>query len=132
MAAAALLPLRMPSNLITTGPNSVALFTRLLNFAVGLLELVLGLRFFLRLAGANATNAFVSFIYHFADLFLAPFKNAFPKSIVEGSVLEWSTLLAMAIYAVVGYALIQLIFILTKQTQAVTVETLDVDMLDEV
>ncbi len=124
----------MPNNLITIGQSPVALIVRLINFATGIVEFLLGLRFFLRFAGANAGNGFVAFIYQFSDLFLAPFRSIFPRSVIEGSVLEWSTLFAMAIYGIVGYALVQLILILTKRDQMVEVdvEPLDIDTLKNV
>lgn len=122
----------MPSNIITIDQNPVTLIVRLINYATSGIELLLGLRFFLRLAGANAANGFVAFVYQFADLFLAPFKNIFPRSVIEGSVFEWSTLFAMAIYGILGYALVQLILILTKKTEIVEVEPLDTDTLRNV
>jgi len=118
----------MPSNIITIDQNPVTLIVRLINYATSGIELLLGLRFFLRLAGANAANGFVAFVYQFADIFLAPFKNIFPRSVIEGSVFEWSTLFAMAIYGILGFALVQLILILTKKTEIIEVEPLDTEI----
>lgn len=123
----------MPNNLITIGHSPVVLIIRLINYAVSIIEFLLGLRFFLRFAGANAGNGFVAFIYQFSDLFLAPFRSIFPRSVIEGSVLEWSTLFAMALYGIIGYALVQLILILTKKQELVEVdvEPLDIDTLKD-
>ena len=126
MAAMALPLLLMPSNLITTGQGPITLIIRIINYAVGLLELLLGIRFLLRIAGANAGNGFVAFIYQFSDMFMTPFRSIFPRSVVEGSVVEWSTLFAMAIYAVLAYALIQLILLMVPHTDIVEVETVEV------
>lgn len=124
----------MPSNIVTIGKSPATLAVRLINYATGIIEFLLGLRFFLRLAGANAGNGFVAFIYQFADLFLAPFRNIFPRSVIEGSVLEWSTLFAMALYGIMGYAITQIILILTRRDEIVAVETetLDIDTLHNI
>lgn len=124
----------MPNNIVAIGQSPVTLSIRLINYAVSIIEFLLGLRFFLRFAGANAANTFVAFLYQFSDLFLAPFRSIFPRSVIEGSVLEWSTLFAMALYGIVGYALVQLILILTKRDQMVEVdvEPLDIDTLKNV
>lgn len=124
----------MPNNVISIGQSPVVLIVRLINYAVSIIEFLLGLRFFLRFAGANAGNGFVAFIYQFSDLFLSPFRSIFPRSVIEGSVFEWSTLFAMAIYGIVGYALTQLILILMKHKEVVEVdvEPLDIDTLKNV
>lgn len=121
----------MPSNTVIIDQSPVVLIVRLINYATGIVESLLGLRFFLRFAGANAGNGFVEFIYQFSDLFLAPFRSIFPRSVIEGSVFEWSSLFAMAIYGIVGYALTQLILILTKHNEVVEVdvEPIEIDTI---
>jgi YggT family protein len=64
---------------LETGKRS-ATFAWIINsiyFLVGLLVILLSLRFFLRIAGANTQNAFAQFIYNISAPFVAPFSTLF-------------------------------------------------------
>src|SRR5688572_8787904 len=50
---------------------------RTISYLVGALVVLLGLRFVLRLAGANPDNAFAQVIYGLSDPFIAPFSTLF-------------------------------------------------------
>lgn len=78
-------------------------------YVVGVVEILLALRFFLKLFGANATAGFTKFIYGATGLFASPFFRVFRVSQVEGSVFEWSTLLAMAVYLLVAWMIVKAI-----------------------
>lgn len=79
--------------------------TGLINFVVGLAEFILGLRFVLRLFGANTGADFVTWLLAVSDPLLDPFRGIFP-TVVEGRfVIEFTTLFAMIIYALIGSAL---------------------------
>ena len=71
-------------------------------------------RVLLKLLGANAGSGFTNFIYTVSDPFALPFAGILG---VTGSVmiLEWSTLIAMAVYAIVAYGIVAL-FQLVKPT----------------
>lgn len=68
------------------------------------LEVALGLRFLLKLIGADPANPFASFLYNLTGIFLFPFKGIVsnptfgPNGI---AVFEVSTLVAMVIYGVI-------------------------------
>lgn len=82
----------------------------LVNLFVGAVELVLGLRFFFKLFGANANQGFVSWIYEMSSGLLDPFRGIFPSKVFENQyVLEFTTLFAMLIYAVVGLLIVAVI-----------------------
>lgn len=88
---------------------------------LGILEALLGLRFILRLLNANSGNSFVSWIYDASQPVLEPFFNIFPNVRLEdGFVMELSTLFAMLVYGLIGYAVLALIDALTPNE---TVET---------
>ncbi|MEX1112591.1 MAG: YggT family protein [Candidatus Andersenbacteria bacterium] len=78
-------------------------------YILGVLEVLLAFRFLLRLFGANPASGFVSFIYGVSAPFIAPFRAIFPTPAFDQSVLEWSTLIAMVVYAVVAYGIIHLL-----------------------
>jgi len=95
----------------------------LVNFFVALVVGFLGLRFILRLLAANPGNTFVSWIYDVTAELLAPFQGIFPQQVIEGGyVVEFSTLFAMLIYAVIGYLILALVSALTPAPVTRTVE----------
>lgn len=85
---------------------------RIIFYALDLVELLLGIRFILRLLGANPGNVFVNVVYQLSAPLIAPFRGIFPPLINIGPVIEWSTLVAMAIYAILAYLLARLIHLL--------------------
>ena len=79
-----------------------------------LAEFILGLRLILKLFGANASNGFVQWVYETSGAILDPFRNIFPTRVFESTfILEFSTLFAMILYAVIGMLLIWLIEAIT-------------------
>lgn len=86
--------------------------TQLIWLLVGLLEAVLGLRFIFKLIGVNAANAFASLLYNVTDLFVAPFASLTGAPAAGGMVLEVSTLIAMIVYALIGWVLARIAYVL--------------------
>lgn len=69
-------------------------------FLLGVLEVILALRFIFRLLGANQDNSFMQFLYHFSQVFIAPFNGIFnDQALGTSSVFELSTLTAMLVFA---------------------------------
>ena len=96
-------------------PTTKPLFkgTQIVWYILSLLEVVLAFRFVLKLTGANSAAGFTSFIYALSWPFTAPFQAVFPMTAVEGSIFEWTTLLAMLVYWMVALGIIQL-FLMSK------------------
>jgi hypothetical protein len=86
--------------------------TQLIWLLVGLLEGLLALRFIFKLIGVNAANAFASLLYAVTDLFVAPFASLTSAPSASGMVLEVSTLIAMIVYALIGWALARIAYVL--------------------
>ncbi|HWR64568.1 MAG TPA: YggT family protein [Bellilinea sp.] len=86
--------------------------TQLIWLLVGLLEGVLALRFIFKLIGVNAANAFASLLYSVTDLFVAPFASLTGAPAAAGMVLEISTLIAMVVYALIGWVLARIAYVL--------------------
>ncbi|MEB3337623.1 MAG: YggT family protein [Leptolyngbyaceae bacterium] len=78
---------------------------------VGWLEILLGLRFLLRVFGANPDNAFAQFIYNLSAPFIAPFSTLFISPVFGGgaNIFDVNVLVAMLIYALLGWLAIYLI-----------------------
>ena len=87
--------------------------TQIVWYIVGVVEVLLGFRFILKLLAANPEAGFTSFVYLITLPFEAPFLNVLSIPRVEGSVLEWTTLLAMLVYFLIGWAIIKL-FVMSK------------------
>lgn len=96
-------------------PTTKPLFkgTQIVWYLLSLLEVLLAFRFVLKLTGANPAAGFTSFIYGVTWPFSAPFLAVFPRTIVQGSIFEWTTLLAMLVYWLVALAIIHL-FLMSK------------------
>lgn len=90
-------------------PASIA--SSLVQFSVGALELLLGLRFILRLFSANQSAPFVTWIYSSSQIFLSPFKDIFPTTVLDQNfVIEFTTIFAIIVYAVASYLVCQFLF----------------------
>lgn len=85
--------------------------TQIVWYILGIMEVLLAFRFILKLLGANASAGFTSFIYGVTYIFSAPFLTVFRITKVEGSVFEWTTLLAMLVYWIVAFGIIKLLLI---------------------
>lgn len=82
--------------------------TQVVWYILGILETLLLFRFALKLFGANPDAGFTSFVYGATYVFAAPFLNVFRMTQIEGSIMEWTTLLAMLVYGLVAYGIIKL------------------------
>lgn len=99
----------------SNSPSTKPLYrgTQIVWYLLGLLEILLAFRFFLKLFAANPAAGFTSFIYSVTYIFTAPFLSVFRMSKVSGSIFEWTTLLAMFVYWVVAIGIIKL-FLMSK------------------
>jgi hypothetical protein len=79
----------------------------------GIIEGLLLIRLVLKLLGANPLAGFSKFIYGLTDVFMAPFRNLLPTvgSSSSGAVLETSVVIAVIVYALIGWVLARLIVI---------------------
>lgn len=84
-------------------------FTSLVYFLLGVLEVVLGLRFIFRLLGASEGSPFIRFLYDLSHPFVIVFNGIFnDQTIGSTGVFEVSTILAMLIYALIGWGIVSL------------------------
>mgnify|MGYP000885929596 CR=1 FL=1 len=91
--------------------------TQLLWWLLGILEGLLALRFLFKLIGVNPANTFASFTYQLTDIFVRPFANLTGTPEAGNMVFEFPTLIAMLIYALVGWALVKLVYLLFYRPQ---------------
>lgn len=76
-------------------------------YILGVIEILLLLRLLLRMLGANTQAGFTYFIYSLTGVIAGPFYLVFRPSQVQGSIFEWSTLLAMLVYAMVAWLIVK-------------------------
>jgi hypothetical protein len=95
--------------------------TRLIWSILGLLEIMLGLRFLLKLVGANGASGFGTFVYGTTDLFVKPFAGLVSTWTSGSSILEVNTLVAMAIYALLIWGVVRVLSMVMDRSGARTV-----------
>ena len=82
-------------------------------FLVGVVEIFVAARFLGKLFGASSQSPFVSFIYQVSSPMVAPFKGIFGNSGSSTNSFETASLVAIVVYAVIGWGLVVLIRIIT-------------------
>lgn len=90
-------------------------------YILGFIETVLIFRFLLLMFGANPNSGFADLIYTLSHPFALPFLNLFTSTRGGGIVVEWSTLIAMAVYPLIATGIVKL-FQLIKPTTPEEVE----------
>ncbi len=75
----------------------------------GILELLLGLRFLLKLIAANPAAPFASLVYNLSAPFLWPFFGLTGTPAANNMVFETPTLIAMLVYAVLAWIVVKAI-----------------------
>lgn len=92
---------------------------RVIYYILGLLEILLAFRFVFKLLGANPDSGFVAFIYAVTQIFLAPFTTIFRPAVTQGietkAILEPSTMIAMAVYALIAWGIVKLIITIRER-----------------
>ncbi len=82
-------------------------------FIVGVVDILLAARFLGKLFGASSQSAFVNFIYQVSGPMVAPFTGIFGNSGSRTNTFETASLVAIVVYAVIGWGLVALIRIVT-------------------
>ena len=82
-------------------------------FVIGAIEVLVAARFLGKLFGASAHSAFVNFIYQVSGIFVAPFAGIFGDTASKTNVFETASLVAIVVYAVIGWGIVVLIRIVT-------------------
>lgn len=87
----------------------------------GILAILLGLRFVLKLIAANPDSGFTVFVYGITGLFVAPFEAIVGTPTVGGSVLEVTTLIAIAVYALFFWVVLRVLQVAADRPSSRTV-----------
>ncbi len=82
-------------------------------FVVGIVDIFIAARFLGKLLGASSQSAFVNFIYQATAPVVAPFTGIFGNGGSTANTFETASLVAIAVYAVIGWGAVVLIRIAT-------------------
>ena len=82
--------------------------TQVVWYLLGIVEVLLAGRFLLRLLAANPEAGFTQFVYMLSYPFAAPFLSVFRIAQIQGSIIEWTTLLAMVVYWALAVAIVRM------------------------
>ena len=82
-------------------------------FIVGVIDVLIAIRFFMKLLGASSESSFVTFIYGVTAPLVAPFHGIFPNSGSGANIFESGSLVALVVYALIGWGIVALIRIVT-------------------
>jgi uncharacterized protein YggT (Ycf19 family) len=95
----------------------------LISMVFGLIAILIAIRVVLKLLAANTASGFTQFIYNISGPFVAPFHGIFgTPSADNGAVLEVSSILAIAIYLLVGWLIMRLLqLVIDRPTNGVSV-----------
>jgi YggT family protein len=96
--------------------SAIARIVNIIYFLFGALLLLLAVRVILQLVGANAENGFASIIYGLSAPFVALFASLLQNPTLGGaSVLEITTIIAMLVWAIVGWLVGRLIWLVLSR-----------------
>lgn len=95
----------------TNSPSTKPLYrgTQIVWYIVGLIEVLLAFRFVLLLLAANSVAGFTDLIYSITLPLAYPFLAVFSISRVQGNIFEWTTILAMFVYWLIGFGITKLL-----------------------
>ena len=77
-------------------------------YILAVVEVLLAFRVALKALGANPLSGFTSLVYAASNPFALPFSGILQVSVYGASVIEWSTLIAALVYAIIAYGLVYL------------------------
>jgi hypothetical protein len=85
---------------------------------VGVVDILLAIRFVLKLLGGSTVSGFVTFMYNITQPLVAPFHGIFNTAVQGRSILEPESLVAIAIYSLIGWGIVSLIRMMTRTRPA--------------
>jgi uncharacterized protein YggT (Ycf19 family) len=86
--------------------------TGLITLGVSLLNALICTRFLLKLMDANPANPFAQFVYSTTAPLLTLFRGLIQTVTMNGNTFEFSDLVAIAVYAMLGWSVVRLLRIL--------------------
>jgi hypothetical protein len=98
---------------VTEQPSYNFRAAAVVGFIVGVIDIVVAARFLGKLLGASSQSQFVTLIYNVSSPLVAPFKGIFGNGGSSANSFETASLVAIVVYALIGWGLVVLIRIAT-------------------
>jgi len=92
--------------------------TQLVYWIFGIVEGLIAIRIVLKMLGANASAGFAEFIYGITAPLVAPFVGLFGNPASQASVLELHSIVALIAYALLGWVISRLAWIMVGETRS--------------
>jgi len=92
--------------------------TQMVYWIFGIIEGLIAIRIVLKLLGANASAGFAEFIYGITAPLVAPFFGLFGNPATQNSVLELHSVVALIAYALLGWIISRLAWILVGESRS--------------
>jgi len=105
--------------------ESVYKVSQIIWLLFGGLEALIGIRVILMLIGANPANGFTAFVYQLTQLFLWPFQNLIANPTFQNMTLEVTSIIAMIVYALLGWLIVRMIWVVFYRSPTSEVTTYD-------
>lgn len=94
-------------------------------YLLAVVEILLAFRMVLKALGANPNSGFAVLVYGLSAPFALPFVGLFRTTVTQGSVFEWSTIIAAAVWALIAFGIVQLIHMAKPVTKEEVEQTVD-------
>jgi uncharacterized protein YggT (Ycf19 family) len=89
--------------------------TGLIQWGVGVLNILICLRYLLKLMGASPSNPIAQFVYSTTQPLLSMFEDLINNLQFGGTILEFHDLIAIVVYGMLGWMTVQLLRIMFAQ-----------------
>jgi len=86
---------------------------------VGVVDILLAIRFVFKVLGGSSQAGFVRFMYDITQPLVAPFHGIFNTTVQGQSILEPESLVAIAIYSLIGWGIVSIIRLMRRPAQTV-------------
>ncbi|CAN5128017.1 hypothetical protein BH09PAT2_BH09PAT2_01660 [soil metagenome] len=94
-------------------------------YLLGVIEILLAFRIFLKMLGANPYSGFTNLIYTLTNPLALPFYGVFRVSVTNGAIFEWSTIVAGIVYGLLAYGIIELMQLIKPTNPTEVAQTVD-------
>jgi hypothetical protein len=84
---------------------------------LGIVEGLIAIRFVLRLLGANPDAGFAQLIYGLTEPLVAPFVGLFGTPRFQGSAFEFTSLVAMMVYALLAWVIVKIVWMFFSENR---------------
>lgn len=106
-----------PTDMLHVDQEILQRVTGLIQLGVGVLNSLIGLRYLLKLMGANPANPVAELVYTVTEPFLSVFNGLIRTLMIDGMVFEFHDLIAILVYGMLGWIAVQLLRIMFARIQ---------------